>query len=134
VRPQNRRFTAAAVLTTLLAVSAAHAQVADGGASSDAGAAPAAVDAAVPATEGGAPTPAAKAPEAPPPPTPSQIATMMLATAPPIDAEPARPITRRLWFWLAVTGAVVAGVLVGVAVQNPNHTRPDCPPDYVCPP
>jgi hypothetical protein len=130
VRPQSRRFATAAVLTTLLAVSAAHAQVADGGAPSDAAAATATVDAALPATDGGAPTPAAKAP----PPTADQIATMMLATAPPIDAEPTRPITRRLWFWLAVTGAVVAGVLVGVAVRNPNHTRPDCPPDYVCPP
>jgi hypothetical protein len=132
VRSQNRRFATAAVLTTLLAMSAAHAQVADGGASSDAGAAPTALDAAALVAEVGAPAPVTKAPA--PPPTVDQIATMMLATAPPIEAEPPRPITRRLWFWLAVTGAVVAGVLVGVAVHNPNHTRPDCPPDYVCPP
>ena len=58
---------------------------------------------------------------------------MMLATPAPVEAEPARPITRRLWFWLAVTGVVAAGVVIGVAVHNPNHTRPDCPPDYVCP-
>lgn len=133
MRPQSRRFATAAVLTTLLAVSAAHAQVADGGAPGDAGAAPTALDAAALVAEVGPPPPVTKAPEAPPP-TADQIATMMLATAPPIDAEPTRPITRRLWFWLAVTGAVVAGVLVGVAVRNPNHTRPDCPPDYVCPP
>ena len=46
---------------------------------------------------------------------------MMLATPAPVEVEPPRPITRRLWFWMAVTGAVVAGVLIGVAVHNPNH-------------
>ena len=59
---------------------------------------------------------------------------MMLATPAPVEAEPPRPITRRLWFWLAVTGAVVAGVLIGIAVAEPDPRRaPDCPSDYVCP-
>ena len=79
-----------------------------------------------------APAPVTKAPE-PPAITREPIATMMLATPAPVEAEPARPITRRLWFWLAVAGAVVAGVLIGVAVQNPTTRSPDCPPDYVCP-
>jgi hypothetical protein len=59
---------------------------------------------------------------------------MMLATPTQTEVEPPRPITRRLWFWMAITGAVVAGVLIGLAVRDPSHTRPDCPPDYVCPP
>jgi len=58
---------------------------------------------------------------------------MMLATPIPPEVEPVRPITRRLWFWMALTGVVVAGVLVGIAVRNPGHTRPECPADYVCP-
>ena len=75
--------------------------------------------------------PVTKAPETPAV-TANRVSTMMLATPAPVE-EPPRPITHRLWFWLAVAGAVVAGVLVGVAIENPNHTHPDCPPDYVCP-
>ena len=75
--------------------------------------------------------PVTKAPETPAV-TANRVSTMMLATPAPVE-EPPRPITHRLWFWLAVAGAVVAGVLVAVAIENPNHTHPDCPPDYVCP-
>jgi hypothetical protein len=132
VRQKKRRFWTAAVLATLLAALPARAQVADAGAPGDAVVTPAAVDAAAPAADTGVPQPVTKAP-APPAITANQIATMMLATPAPVEEAPARPITHRLWFWLAVTGAVVAGVLIGVAVQNPNHTHPDCPPDYVCP-
>jgi hypothetical protein len=130
VRQQKRRFWTAAVLATLLAALPARAQVADGGAPGDAVVAPA-VDAAV-AADAGAPAQVTKAPEAPAV-TANRIATMMLATPAPVEAEAPRPITRRLWFWVAVTGAVVAGVLIGIAVYNPTHTWPDCPPDYVCP-
>ena len=132
MRQKKRRFWTAAVLATLLAALPARAQVADAGAPGDAVVTPAAVDAAAPAADTGVPQPVTKAP-APPAITANQIATMMLATPAPVEEAPARPITHRLWFWLAVTGAVVAGVLIGVAVQNPNHTHPDCPPDYVCP-
>lgn len=132
MRQKKRRFWTAAVLATLLAALPARAQVADAGAPGDATAAPGAADAAAPAADAGALAPVTKAPE-PPAITANQIATMMLATPAPVEAEPSRPITRRLWFWLAVAGAVAAGVLIGVAVQNPNHTHPDCPPDYVCP-
>ena len=131
MRQQKRRFWTAAVLATLLAALPARAQVAEGGAPGDAVVAPA-VDGAVAGADAGAPADVTKAPEAPAV-TANQIATMMLATPAPVEAEPARPITRRLWFWVAVTGAVVAGVLIGVAVYNPTHTWPDCPPDYVCP-
>ena len=62
--------------------------------------------------------PLTKAPEAPAV-TANRVATMMLATPAPVE-EPPRPITRRLWFWVAVTGAVVAGVLIGIAVQQPE--------------
>jgi len=58
----------------------------------------------------------------------------MLATPAPVEAEPPRPITRRLWFWMAITGVVAGAILIGVAVRNPTRTRPECPPDYVCPP
>lgn len=119
----------------LLAALPARAQVADAGAPSDGATTPAAVDstaAAASATaDAGSLAPLTKAPETPAA-TANRVATMMLATPAPVE-EPPRPITRRLWFWVAVTGAVVAGVLIGVAVHNPNHTWPDCPPDYVCP-
>ena len=83
-----------------------------------------------------------------PPPPPSEIATppelaptttATVTTTPLIDtptpeqAEPPRPITRRLWFWMAVTGLIVTGVAIGIAVQSPNVNRPGCPPGYVCP-
>ena len=64
----------------------------------------------------------------------TSVATAMLAQPTPAETEPPRPITKRLWFWLAVTGVVAGAVLIGIAVSNPTHTRPDCPPDYVCPP
>jgi len=73
----------------------------------------------------------------PPEPAPvstTAAATAMLATPAPAETEPPRPITRRLWFWMAITGVLVGAVLIGVAVKNPNHTQPECPPDYVCPP
>jgi hypothetical protein len=47
--------------------------------------------------------------------------------------EPPRPITRRLWFWIAVSCVIVGATAVIMAVQNPSTTRPDCPSGYVCP-
>ena len=96
----------------------------------------------------GAPTPIDAAvfetlapPPAPSPPpdltlneTSATLSTTM-APAPPLasEPEPPRPITRRLWFWLAISGAVVAASLVVIAAQNPSIERPDCPSGYVCP-
>ena len=57
----------------------------------------------------------------------------LIGTPSPEETEPPRPITRRLWFWMAVSGAIVAAVLVGIAVRNPNVTKPECPSGYVCP-
>lgn len=51
----------------------------------------------------------------------------------PAEVEPPRPITRRLWFWIAVSCAIVVATGVVMAVQNPSTTRPDCPGGYVCP-
>jgi len=110
----------------------ARAQVADGGAPVDANAAAALVDAA-PVDAAAPPAPeVTKAPD--PAASANRVATMMLATPAPVDAEPPRPITRRLWFWLAVTAVIAGGVLLGVAVRSPGHTKPECPSDYVCPP
>ena len=136
MRPRRRLWTAAALVALVGVVgivgSPARAQVADGGAPVDGGAAAVAVDAA--AAETAAPPPAVtKAPE-PASVSASRVATMMLATPAPVEAEPPRPITRRLWFWLAITGVIVGGVLIGVAVHSPNHTKPECPSGYVCPP
>lgn len=80
----------------------------------------------------------------PPPPSPPPDLTLSTTSAsmsttmapaappPPSEVEPPRPITRRLWFWLAVSGAIVAASLVVIATQNPTIERPDCPSGYVC--
>ena len=60
--------------------------------------------------------------------------TSLIGVPTPAQVEEPRPITRRLWFWMAITGVIVVGALVGVALYNPNTTRPDCPSGYVCPP
>jgi hypothetical protein len=80
-------------------------------------------------------------PEPSPPPdltlstTSASMTTTMAPAAPPppSEVEPPRPITRRLWFWLAISGAVVAASLVVMATQNPTIERPECPSGYVCP-
>ena len=56
-----------------------------------------------------------------------------LVSPPPSDVEPPRPITRKLWFWIAISCAIVAATGVIMAVQNPSTTRPECPEGYVCP-
>jgi hypothetical protein len=128
----RRRLLAAAGLIAFLSAAApARADVGDGGAPADATQA-VTIDAG--AGPDGAPPPVelARQPESPSA-AANRVATMMLATPAPVDAEPPRPITRRLWFWMAITGVIAAGVLIGVAVHDPNRTRPECPPDYVCP-
>ena len=60
--------------------------------------------------------------------------TSLIGVPTPEQVEPPRPITRRLWFWMAITGVIVVGALVGIALYNPNTTRPECPSGYVCPP
>ena len=128
----------AAALIVLLAAPA-RADV-DGGAPGepgDAGSAipaPAPIDAAV--FEDLAPPP----PPSPPPDltlneTSATLSTTSVPEAPaPAEVpEPPRPITRRLWFWLAVSAVVVAASLVVVAAQNPSIERPECPSGYVCP-
>jgi hypothetical protein len=134
VTPHLRRSScwAAAALICLLA-GTARADV-DGGVPSDAGAGPGAIDGAV--FETLAPPP----PPSPPPDlTLSETSATMSTTMteavppPPAEVEPPRPITRRLWFWLAISGAVVAASIAVMAVQNPSTERPDCPSGYVCP-
>ena len=125
----------------------------DGGVPADGGAPPAvgaALDAAAAAGPDAGPTPPLPSDLATPP-LPSDLATppdlapptptATVATTPLVDtpssaeaAEPSRPITRRLWFWLAISGAVVAAVAIGIAVRSPTVNRPDCPSGYVCPP
>lgn len=108
----------------------------DGGAAPvDAGVAAAAIDAGAGVGTDGASPPSelARPPELPAA-SATSVATAMLAQPTRAETEPPRPITKRLWFWLAVTGVVAGAVLIGIAVSNPTHTRPDCPPDYVCPP
>ena len=126
----RQRFATAAVLLTLLAALPARGQVADGGvpaAPADGGTT--ATDAA--RADGGAPVEIVNVPESPAA-RANKVATMMLATPAPVE-EPPPPLTRRLWFWMAITGVIAAGVLIGLAVRDPNRTRPECPPDYVCP-
>ncbi|HEY7371535.1 MAG TPA: hypothetical protein VIF57_05100 [Polyangia bacterium] len=132
-------MSAFAALAVLYA-QAARGDVADAGV-------PAADASAVTADAGAADAAPADAAPAPPPrgelATPPELATTTTAAAltttplvdtpTPAEAEPPRPITRRLWFWMAITGLVITGVAIGLAVQNPTVKRPDCPGGYVCP-
>jgi hypothetical protein len=138
ILPRLVRAFAPVVLVVLLA-QPARGDV-DGGAPGGADAAPVTV------TETGGPD-AAAAPAAPAiPPAPSELATPpeltsasltksepQLVAPPPGDVEPPRPITRRLWFWIAVSAAIVVTTGVVMTVQNPSTTRPGCPDGYVCP-
>ena len=110
--------------------------VSDGGVPADAAVSDAAVSDAAAGGEVGGPAPA----ELVTPPelaTPTTSATVIAAplvdTAVPDQAEPPRPITRRLWFWMAVAGVIVGAVAIGIAVRNPSVSRPDCPAGFVCP-
>ena len=140
----RRWIWAAAALVVLLAAPA-RGQVAaanDGGAPADAAVTEAGRTDGAPAP---APAPALAAPAASTGPselaTPPELSsaqmsttTSLIGTPTPEQVEPPRPITRRLWFWMAITGAIVVGTVVGMALYNPNTTRPDCPSGYVCPP
>jgi hypothetical protein len=76
----------------------------------------------------------AKPPELAAPSTSATLATPSAFDAPLTpEAEPPRPITRRLWFWLAITGVIIGAVAIGIAVHNPSVSRPDCPAGYACP-
>ena len=136
-------WAAAALVVWLAAPAPARGQVApanDGGAPVDA-----AVSEAGRADAAAAPAPA---PAPPPSPGPSELATpaelstaaemttttALIGVPTPEQVEEPRPITRRLWFWMAITGVIVVGALVGVALYNPTTTRPECPSGYVCPP
>jgi len=126
----------------LLFAQAVRADVVDGGAPADAAplgvGAGADADAGGVGPDGGAPPSSALAT----PPELAAPATNATLTAPtplidaptPAEAEPPRPITRRLWFWMAVTGVIVGASIVVIAVKNPSVTRPDCPAGYTCPP
>jgi hypothetical protein len=133
-------------LSAFAALAVLYTQAARGDVVDDAGVS--AVDAGVSAADAGV-VDAAPVDAAPPPPPSSELATppqlappttsATLATSPFVDtptpeqAEPPRPITRRLWFWLAITGLIVTGVAIGIAVQSPTVNRPECPAGYVCP-
>ena len=112
----------------------------DGGAPADAAVTEAGrADAAVAPTPAPAPAPSAGRSALATPPELSTAAQMTTTTAligvpTPEQVEEPRPITRRLWFWMAITGVIAVGALVGIALYNPNTTRPDCPSGYVCPP
>ena len=105
----------------------------DGGVPGDAGIGAGAVDAAVLETLAPPPELAAPPDLSLPVPTAPTATTTVAGAPPPSEVEPPRPITRRLWFWLAVSGIIVAAAVGIIAVQNPTTTRPDCPSGYVCP-
>jgi hypothetical protein len=131
LRPTLVRAFAPLVLALLLAQPARG--DADGGAP--------AADAAAATEMGG--LDAAEAPPPAPPElvTPPELSSASIAKTEPAlvgnaaaaEVEPPRPITRRLWFWIAVSCVIVGATAVIMAVQNPSTTRPDCPSGYVCP-
>lgn len=61
-------------------------------------------------------------------PTPEQTARAQVASAPPSPAEEPRTdgssggIHQQWWFWAGIGGAVVAGVLIGVAASGSDRT------------
>jgi hypothetical protein len=141
VRSQLRVCLSAFAALAMLCAQVARGDVGDGGVSvADAGVS-AAVDAgaadAAPVDAAAAPPPSgelAMPPELAPPTTSATLTTTPLVDTPtPEQAEPPRPITRRLWFWMAITGLVITGVAIGIAVHNPTVNRPGCPDGYVCP-
>jgi len=132
-------LTAYAALAFLWAQTA-RGDVADGGAPRDA----AVADAAAAGTDASAPAPVpapvpgelAMPPDLVAPTTSAQVTmteTPLVDTPAATQAEPPRPITRRLWFWLAIAGVVVGAAAIAIAVQSPSVSRPDCPAGYVCP-
>jgi len=131
-----RGCLAAFVALAFLCAQVARADGTDGGPPPDA----AVTDAAIAGGDAAAPAPAPVPGELATPPdlaTPATsatvVATPLVDTAAPAQTEPPRPITRRLWFWMAVAGVIIAGVAIGIAVRNPSVSRPDCPNGYVCP-
>jgi hypothetical protein len=125
----------ALVALAVVFAQAARADVGDGGAPADA----AVTTDAGGGIDAGAPAPAlpelSTPPELAPPSTSATVSTPtpLIDTPTPAQAEPPRPITRRLWFWMAITGVIVAAVGVGIAVHNPKVNRPECPQGYECP-
>jgi hypothetical protein len=128
-----RRLTEAAAAAALIVLLAAPARAdVDGGVPpGDAGVG--VIDAAVLETLAPPPELAAPPDLSLPVPTAPTATTTVAGAPPPSEVEPPRPITRRLWFWLAVSGIIVAASVGIIAAQNPNTTRPDCPTGYVCP-
>jgi hypothetical protein len=98
--------------------------------------APAPSELATPPAPAPSPAPASSELATPPELTSAQMSTTtsLIGVPTPAQVEEPRPITRRLWFWMAITGVIVVGSLVGMALYNPNTTRPECPSGYVCPP
>jgi len=129
--PLRGCLSALAALAFLYAQTA-RADVADGGVPADA----AAVSDAAAGGDAGGPAPGelVTPPELTAPTTTATLAaTPFVDTPAPTETEPPRPITRRLWFWMAVAGVIVGAVAIGIAVRNPTVSRPDCPTGYVCP-
>jgi hypothetical protein len=105
----------------------------DGGVPADASTAPVVIDGAVLETLAPPPELAAPPDLSLPAPTAAMATPTVAGAPPPSEVEPPRPITRRLWFWLAVSGIIVAASVGIIAIKNPTTTRPDCPSGYVCP-
>jgi hypothetical protein len=105
---------------------AARAQVGDGGVPRGDAAvtapapAPAPVDAGAGVDVPLAPLEMMARPPEPAPVSTTAVATAMLATPAPAETEPPRPITRRLWFWMAITGVLVGAVLIGSRGEEPE--------------
>jgi hypothetical protein len=129
-----RRFIPAAAAAALIVLLAAPARAdVDGGVPADAAVDGGVIDGAVLETLAPPPELAAPPDLSLPAPTAAMATPTVAGAPPPSEVEPPRPITRRLWFWLAVSGIIVAASVAVIAVQNPTTTRPDCPSGYVCP-
>ena len=129
----RRLIEAAAAAALMISVAAPARADVDGGAPADAGVGVGVVDAAVLETLAPPPELAAPPDLSLPVPTAPMATTTVAGAPPPSEVEPPRPITRRLWFWLVISGVIVAASVAVIAAQNPSTTRPDCPSGYVCP-